>query len=49
MSLTKNQQEAMKKHSAHHTNKHMKEMKKNMLAGKTFSQSHKIAMKKVGA
>ena len=45
----KAEQEAMKKHSAHHTNKHMKEMKKNMLAGKTFSQSHKIAMKKVGA
>tara|TARA_R100001143_G_scaffold63518_1_gene71322 strand:+ start:4681 stop:4830 length:150 start_codon:yes stop_codon:yes gene_type:complete len=48
MSLNKRQQESMKKHSVHHTNKHMKEMKKNMLAGKTFTQSHKIAMKKVG-
>ena len=47
--LTKRQQDAMEKHSAHHTNKHMKEMKKNMLAGKTFTQSHKIAQKKVGS
>ena len=48
MNLTKRQQDAMKKHSAHHTSKHMKEMKKSMLAGKTFTQAHKIAMKKVG-
>ena len=48
-SLTIRQQNAMKKHSAHHTSKHMKEMKKHMLAGKTFTQAHNIAMKKVGA
>ena len=47
--LTIRQQNAMKKHSAHHTSKHMKEMKKSMLAGKTFTQAHNIAMKKVGA
>ena len=47
--LTKRQQDAMIKHSAHHTNRHMEEMKKQMSAGKTFTQAHKIAMKKVGA
>ena len=47
--LTRRQQDAMIRHSAHHTNRHMEEMKKQMSAGKTFTQAHKIAMKKVGA
>ena len=38
----------MKKHSVHHTAKHMASMKKAMLSGKTFTQAHKIAMKQVG-
>ena len=46
--LTKRQTDALKKHSAHHTRKHMSEMKKLMAKGKTFTESHKIAMKKVG-
>ena len=39
---------AMKKHSKHHTLKHQRSMVATMKQGKTFGQSHKIAMKKVG-
>ena len=46
--LTAKQTALMKKHKAHHTPKHMASMKKSMLAGKTFTQAHKIAKKKVG-
>ena len=46
--LTKRQQSALKRHSVHHTSKHMTEMRKLMRAGKTFTQAHKAAMKKVG-
>ena len=46
--LTKRQQDTMKKHSVHHTKKHMDMMTKLMLEGKTFTQAHNIAMKKVG-
>lgn len=46
--LTKKQKEMLKKHSVHHTKKHMDEMKKLMLAGKTFKQAHDITMKKIG-
>ena len=38
----------MKKHREHHTKKHMDMMTKSMRAGKTFTQAHKEAMKKVG-
>lgn len=48
MALTSRQKAALKRHAKHHTAKHMSEMKKDMNAGKTFSQSHKRAMKKVG-
>ena len=48
MALTDRQKETMKKHSVHHTKQHMASMKKSMLDGKTFTQAHKIAMKKVG-
>tara|TARA_R100000781_G_scaffold102897_1_gene66448 strand:+ start:185 stop:346 length:162 start_codon:yes stop_codon:yes gene_type:complete len=47
--LTKRQKTTLKKHSSHHTPKHMASMKKNMKKGKSFTKSHKIAMKKVGA
>jgi len=46
--LTKRQQATLKRHSVHHTAKHMTEMRKMMRAGKTFSQAHKAATKKVG-
>ncbi len=47
-SLTNRQASAMKKHSKHHTVKHLRSMVASMKKGKTFGQSHKIAMKKVG-
>lgn len=46
--LTLRQMDALKRHSVHHTTKHMTEMRKLMKGGKTFSESHKIAMRKVG-
>ena len=42
------QQSAMKRHAKHHTAKHLRSMVTAMKKGKTFTQSHKIAMKKVG-
>jgi len=47
-SLTQRQKNTLKKHSVHHTKKHMTEMRKLMKEGKTFTQSHKMAMRKVG-
>ena len=47
MSLTKKQKTTMQKHRKHHTTKHMKEMTKSMKKGKTFTQAHKKAIKKV--
>jgi hypothetical protein len=46
--LTQRQKDTLKRHEKHHTKKHIKEMTKLMKQGKTFSESHKIAMKKVG-
>ena len=46
--LTKRQKDAMRRHSAHHTDAHMKSMTKSMRAGLTFEAAHKKAMKKVG-
>tara|TARA_Y100000593_G_scaffold30603_1_gene60640 strand:+ start:100 stop:264 length:165 start_codon:yes stop_codon:yes gene_type:complete len=46
--LTERQKAALKRHSAHHSAKHMAEMRKSMKAGKTFGQSHRLAIKKVG-
>ena len=43
--LTPQQEKTMKKHSVHHSKKHMAAMRKEMLSGKSFSQAHKIAMK----
>tara|TARA_R100000655_G_scaffold76003_1_gene114963 strand:+ start:753 stop:926 length:174 start_codon:yes stop_codon:yes gene_type:complete len=46
--LTKKQQNAMKRHSVHHTGNHIKAMVDAIKKGKSFTQSHKDAMKKVG-
>tara|TARA_R100000315_G_C5220738_1_gene132636 strand:+ start:325 stop:498 length:174 start_codon:yes stop_codon:yes gene_type:complete len=46
--LTKQQKNAMKRHSVHHTGNHLKSMVNAMKKGATFKQSHKKAMKDVG-
>jgi len=46
--LSAKQKDMLKKHKVHHTAKHMTQMRKDMKNGKSFYQSHKIAMKKVG-
>jgi len=46
--LTKKQKATLDKHKVHHTAKHMTLMKKLMNQGKSFTESHKIAMKRVG-
>tara|TARA_B100000927_G_scaffold283642_1_gene271615 strand:+ start:8068 stop:8265 length:198 start_codon:yes stop_codon:yes gene_type:complete len=47
-SLTKRQQDTMKKHSKHHTKKHLQHMANSMKRGTSFTQAHKNAQKKVG-
>ena len=46
--LTKRQQETMKKHSKHHSKKHMQYMYISMRRGATFTQAHTRAQKAVG-
>jgi len=46
--LTKRQEQTMKRHSVHHSKKHMALMRRLMIQGKTFGQAHKAAQKKVG-
>tara|TARA_B100000212_G_scaffold82661_1_gene59605 strand:+ start:10163 stop:10318 length:156 start_codon:yes stop_codon:yes gene_type:complete len=46
--LTKRQIATLKRHSVHHTSKHMSFMKKKMMGGMSFGESHKLAMKQVG-
>jgi len=46
--LTKRQQATLRKHSRHHTKKHMAFMRSQMRKGKTFTASHKTAMRRVG-
>jgi len=46
--LTARQQAALKRHSVHHTAKHMAEMRRLMSAGKSFKESHRAAMRKHG-
>ena len=46
--LTKRQKDTLDRHSKHHTSKHMSMMRKLMKSGKTFTEAHKAAMKKVG-
>ncbi len=46
--LTTKQQNTMKKHSEHHTGKHIKEMTRLIQNGTSFTEAHKKAQKKVG-
>ena len=48
--LTKRQEDALARHKKKgtHTRKHIKEMEDLMLKGKTFTEAHKLTMKKVG-
>tara|TARA_R100000908_G_C3712749_1_gene118699 strand:+ start:508 stop:660 length:153 start_codon:yes stop_codon:yes gene_type:complete len=46
--LSKKQKDKLKKHSAHHTNKHMGLMRNFMNKGETFASAHKKAQRKVG-
>jgi len=46
--LTDRQKATLKKHSKHHTTKHMTMMKKMMRAGKSFTIAHKATQKKIG-
>ena len=46
--LTKRQEDTMKRHSKHHTSKHMRLMRSKMMQGMKFGEAHKIAMKEVG-
>ncbi len=46
--LTTRQQQTMKKHSQHHTKKHMQYMRNSMMRGATFTQAHQRAQKAVG-
>ena len=46
--LTKRQQTTLKKHSVHHSKKHMTMMRKEMRAGKSFTAAHKKAKRLVG-
>ena len=46
--LTPQQKKKLKQHSTIHTKKHIALMEHGMKAGKTFSQAHSYAMRKVG-
>ena len=46
--LTAKQQQAMKKHGKHHTSKHLRDMKKRMSKGASFTAAHKQSQKAVG-
>ena len=46
--ITERQENVLKRHSRHHSSKHMNKMRKDMMAGKTFTQAHQNAMRSVG-
>ena len=46
--LKKRQEDAMRRHSKHHSEKHMDLMRELMKDGKTFTEAHELAMEKVG-
>ena len=46
--LTDRQKSTLKKHSVHHSKKHMAMMRKEMRAGKSFTAAHKKAKRLVG-
>lgn len=47
-SISKRQEASLKRHSKHHSAKHMAYMKRRMLMGDTFRTAHKKAQNKVG-
>jgi inhibitor of KinA sporulation pathway (predicted exonuclease) len=46
--LSKGQKKTMKKHSKHHTSRHMRLMKGLMEKGMSFTKAHKKAIEDVG-
>ena len=48
MALTDRQKTTLKKHSVHHSAKHIKDMKLAMNKGMSFTKAHKIVLKKKG-
>jgi len=46
--LTTRQKNLLKKHSEHHSDKHMEMMKRLMRQGVSFTEAHKRAKKKEG-
>ena len=48
MKLTTRQQNKLKEHSVHHSDKHMSFMKRLMRQGVSFTVAHKRAQAKVG-
>ena len=46
--LSAGQQQAMKKHGKHHTAKHLRDMKRRMAKGTSFTAAHKQSQKAVG-
>ena len=46
--VTATQKRQMSRHKTHHTKAHLRKMASAMRAGKTFAQSHNIAMRSVG-
>ena len=48
MALTERQTSRLKKHAAHHTPKHMAEMRAAMRRGQSFAAAHAQAKRKVG-
>ena len=48
MQLTERQKAALKKHSVHHTVKHLAEMRAAMRRGQSFQAAHAQAQRKVG-
>ena len=46
--LSARQQQAMKKHGKHHTAKHLRDMKRRMAKGTSFTAAHKQSQKAVG-
>lgn len=47
-SLSDTQKERLKKHSVHHTAKHMTMMRKLMKEGMSFTKAHNKTMKEIG-
>ena len=46
--LTKRQQATLRRHASHHRKIHMAFMRREMRKGKSFTASHRAAMRKVG-